>query len=411
MSLKLIAFPAPINARVNKILIAAAIAGIKVEFVSVLTVEDKEAWALNCHPQGASPVLQTEQGYLFESGAILRHIARLGKSAGLYGTTDFEASNVDAWIDFTTGELDTSTFAHLLHVFGVNVQTEEFLKGCTANICSALTGLDKWLDIRTFLVGERITIADIAVFASIDTFLRVSAHAGEIYKFKNLYRHYLTILHIAKVQEALKSVGHDGGIPAKPKAEAPAKPAAEPKKKEEKPAAKPAEEDEEEEVVVEKKKPNPLDSLPPSKFVLDAFKREYSNNDIRKIAAPYFFENFDNEGFTAFWCNYKYNSENKMQFMTANLVRGWFQRMEHVRKYAFGSVLICGEDKKHEITAFWVFRGKGLPEIVAEVEDSELYTWTEIPDLKAEAAKITDYLNWDGETFATNPVLEGRVFK
>ncbi|KAF8285013.1 hypothetical protein TcYC6_0033460 [Trypanosoma cruzi] len=27
---------------------------------------------------------------------------------------------------------------------------------------------------------------------------------------------------------------------------------------------------------------------------------------------------------------------NKMQFMTANLIRGWFQRMEHVRKYAFG---------------------------------------------------------------------------
>ncbi|KAF8289703.1 hypothetical protein TcBrA4_0139490 [Trypanosoma cruzi] len=115
--------------------------------------------------------------------------------------------------------------------------------------------------------------------------------------------------------------------------------------------------EEEDEAPREKKKPNPLDELPPSPFVLDAFKREYSNTDIRTVAAPYFFQHYDAAGYTTFWCRYKYNEDNKMQFMTANLIRGWFQRMEHVRKYAFGVALIIGEERRHDIVALWVFRG------------------------------------------------------
>jgi elongation factor 1-gamma len=245
----------------------------------------------------------------------------------------------------------------------------------------------------------------------VESYLRFSSYANEAYKFKNVIRHYMTMLHHPRVQEALKASGHEASIPAKPKEEKAAAP-----KKEEKPkeaaAPKPAADEEDEGPTFEdKKKPNPLDALPPSNFVLDAFKREYSNNDTRTVAAPYLFDNFDPAGYTAFWCNYKYNDENKMQFMTANLIRGWFQRMDHVRKYGFGIAIIAGEDKKHEVTCFWIFRGKGLPEIVREVDDTELFTWTEIADVKAERAKITDYLAWDGETFKNKPVLEGRAFK
>ncbi|KAF8277732.1 hypothetical protein TcBrA4_0110970 [Trypanosoma cruzi] len=78
--------------------------------------------------------------------------------------------------------------------------------------------------------------------------------------------------------------------------------------------------DEEDEAPREKKKPNPLDELPPSPFVLDAFKRKYCNTDTRTVAAPYFFQHYDAAGYTTFWCRYKYNEDNKMQFMTANLI-------------------------------------------------------------------------------------------
>ena len=187
-------------------------------------------------------------------------------------------------------------------------------------------------------------------------------------------------------------------------------------KAEEKPKAAPAaaaddDEEDEDPAAQEPKKVNPLDLLPPSKFVLDAFKREYSNKDTRTVAAPWLFDNFDGEGFSMWWCKYKYNSDLKMQFMTANLVRGWFQRMEHARKYAFGVALIVGTDKQHEVSAFWIFRGKGMPEIVRDVEDTELFDWVEIADIKSQHAQITDYLCWEGPTIQGGAVLEGRAFK
>jgi hypothetical protein len=151
--------------------------------------------------------------------------------------------------------------------------------------------------------------------------------------------------------------------------------------------------------------------LAPSSMFLDAWKREYSNNDTRTKAAPWLFENLDSTGYSAYWCRYKYNSDLKMPFITAGLISGWFQRMAGTRKNAFGCVLIVGEEGNHEIRGFWIFRGQPpLPECVLDVDDTELFEWTHIPDVKAEKEAITDYLCWEGPTI-DKPVMEGRTFK
>ncbi|KAF8296592.1 hypothetical protein TcYC6_0086440 [Trypanosoma cruzi] len=99
-----------------------------------------------------------------------------------------------------------------------------------------------------------------------------------------------------------------------------------------------------------------------------------------------------------------------MQFMTANLIRGWFQRMEHVRKYLLGVALIIGEERRHDIVALCVFRGRGMPAIVEDVEDTELFDWEEVADVAAQRERITDYLCCKGPTIP-RPVLEGRVLR
>jgi elongation factor 1-gamma len=81
------------NPRGNKVLVAAQLANIEIDFISL----SPEQWKseehlrryndspLSRHPLGKAPVLETEAGFIFESNAILRHVARLSPSTGLYG--------------------------------------------------------------------------------------------------------------------------------------------------------------------------------------------------------------------------------------------------------------------------------------------------------------------------------------
>ena len=401
-------FNFPLNGKAHKILAIAAICGVHIEkrHVTIGVEHVTEEWKNNCSPVGGTPVLQTDEGYIFESNAIVRFIARQDKSnSHVYGRTPFETAQVDAWLDYSATELEVTASPFLRAVFFGTETTKEHQECLEC----ALSGLERWLETRTFLVGERMTAADIVTAFVLQFLLPFHPDAETLAKkFKNVYRLYNTVMNHPKVLDVLKSEGSSFGCRKVEKKKEEPKPK---EKKEEKPKEqKPADDDEEDEVHEEKKKPNPLDALPPSSFVLDAFKREYSNTDTRTVAAPWFFNHFDKEGFSAFWCRYKYNEDNKMQFMTANLIRGWFQRMEGTRKYAFGVALIIGEEKRHEIVGFWIFRGKGMPQCVSEVEDTELFDWTEIPDIHAEREKITDYLCWEGPTIPL-PVLEGKTFK
>ena len=49
-----------------------------------------------------------------------------------------------------------------------------------------------------------------------------------------------------------------------------------------------------------------------------------------------------------------------MIFMASNLVSGMFQRIDKLRKTAFASVLILGENNNASIEGVWVMRGQEL---------------------------------------------------
>ena len=46
--------------------------------------------------------------------------------------------------------------------------------------------------------------------------------------------------------------------------------------------------------------------------------------------------------------------------MVSNLVSGMMQRIEKLRKYAFASVLVLGEDNNAAIEGVWILRGQQL---------------------------------------------------
>merc|ERR1711874_917343 len=128
-------------------------------------------------------------------------------------------------------------------------------------------------------------------------------------------------------------------------------------KKEKKKEAKPA--PEEEVALAPPKEKDPFAALPKGNFDMDDFKRFYSNNDEDK-SVPYFWENFDKDNYSIWRCDYKYNDELTMVFMSCNLMGGMFQRLEKLRKNAFASMALFGENNNSTISGIWVWKGHEL---------------------------------------------------
>jgi len=164
------------------------------------------------------------------------------------------------------------------------------------------------------------------------------------------------------------------------------------------------------------KKVNPLDLLPKSQLELDEWKRTYSNSKIKEEAMPWFWANYDPEGYSIWRSDYKYNSELVQLFKTCNTVGGFVQRLDPLRKYGFGSVLIFGneEAKKFDITGVWLFRGTSVPAEMAENDDAAHHNFTRLDTNDAATkALIEDFWAWEGSFGGKElPFLnDGRVFK
>ncbi|KAJ6389795.1 hypothetical protein OIU77_028005 [Salix suchowensis] len=109
------------------------------------------------------------------------------------------------------------------------------------------------------------------------------------------------------------------------------------------------------------------------------------------------------EGYSLWFCDYKYNDENTVSFVTLNKVGGFLQRMDLARKYAFGKMLIIGSEPPFKVKGLWLFRGQEIPQfIIDECYDMELYEWTKV-DISDEAQKervsqmIEDHEPFEGD--------------
>ena len=137
------------------------------------------------------------------------------------------------------------------------------------------------------------------------------------------------------------------------------KPAKKEKAKEQDDAAAEAD-DTDEAYASEPKQKDPFAELPKTTFNMDEFKRVYSNEDTVEKALPYFWKNFDKENLSIWFCEYKYSDELTKVFMTCNLISGFYQRLDKLRKNGFGSMCVFGEDNNNTITGVWFWRGQGL---------------------------------------------------
>lgn len=129
----------------------------------------------------------------------------------------------------------------------------------------------------------------------------------------------------------------------------------------------------------------------------------------------YFWEKLDAENYSCWYGKYKYGDEIEVPFMASNLIRGFFQRIDKMRKNAFGCQAVFGGEKQGdlEISGVWFWKGQGLAfELCDDWQtDYDTYEWKKL-DVNSEKDKkmITEYFAWEGD-FDGKKFYEAKCFK
>lgn len=398
----------PNNPRVFKILIAAHYNELEIEVAEfqIGTDNKKPEYLAKFHTEKVPAFECAEHNIcLNESGAIAHYVASHKEDTQLLGKDRKETSQVLQYILFAENEITPHANTWVNPILGITAYNKAAHNQAVTGLNKSLSVLDKVLLNKTYLVGERITLADIAVATSLYLPFKLVLDTGFRKNHQNLSRWYITLINqpaFKKVlgEVTLADVAVEYTPPKKEKKEQPKK--EKPKEVEEAP--------EEEEKPAPKPK-SKLDSLPPSTFIMDEWKKVYSNNETRPTAINWFWEHFDPEGYSIWRVDYKYNNELAKVFMSSNLIGGFFNRLERARKYAFGSLVVLGEDNANSIAGYFVIRGQEIPEEVTDAADFESYTFQKVDHTNpTDKSSFEDYIAWDGYLDGKK-YADGKIFK
>jgi len=357
-------------------------------------------------PHGKIPTFEGKDGFtLFETQAIARYVASLAPNSTLLGASPKEAALVDQWVSFANYEF--GMYSQLINQLVVGFLTPYNKPIHTAFMerqHRAWRTLNQHLATTTFLVSERITLADITVAAFLKQAFKLSFDEPLRKELTHVVRFYETVANHPKIKDVFGQTEYVAKAlqytpPPKEKAKVEKKP--EEKKVEKKPKKEEVEEedDDDEKLLHEApKEKNPLDLLPKSNFNLEDWKRAYSNMDTRGKggALEWFYEKFDKEGFSVWRVTYKYNEELTQTYMSSNLVGGFFNRLEASRKYAFGSMSVLGTANNSIIAGTFIVRGQDYLPVMNVAPDWESYEYKRL-DLSnpADKAYFESALAWD----------------
>merc|ERR1719145_225091 len=263
------------------------------------------------------------------------------------------------------------------------------------DVKSALEYLNTHLLTKTFLVGERVSLADIAVCCTMLSLFKSVLDPAFRKPYINVTRWFTTVINQPNVKAVLGDVvlcSKMTEFDSKKWAEFSGKGKKDDKKKEAKPQPK-----------KEEKKPANQEE----------WKRFYSNND-EDDSIKWFWEHFDAENYSIWRSDYKFNNELTMVFMSCNLVGGMFQRLEKMKKNAFASAILFGENNNSSISGIWVWKGQELAFDLCEdwAIDSGSYDWKKLDPKSDECKKlITQYWKWEGTDLEGRKFNQGKILK
>jgi len=419
----------PSSFRANKALIAAQYSGadVKVDSSFKLGETNKSAGFLKKFPNGKVPAFEGKDGFcLSESNAIANYVA----NGELRGEDAKAASLVQQWISFSDNEILPAACTWVFPCLGITQYNKQDTDRAKDQIKKVLKVLNDHLLTRTFVVGERATLADISLVCNMQMLYEQVLDTAFRKDYQNVNRWFTTMVNQPNVKKVLGDVKlcekmavfdakkyqelHSGaGDNKKKDKKQPAK-AAEPKK------AAPAPKAAEKPVEEEPKKKEPVDPFLKEKkgtMDLDEFKRTYSNcTDVVKEAIPYFWDHFDKEAYSIWICDYTESLKGKMKFQVCNLVGGFFQRLEKLNKNAFARLIVTeGEPKDYCIHGLWFWRSQELAFKLSDnwQVDYESYSWKKLDPDSDETKELVKlfFLGEDAEKYKGRDIIDERTLK
>lgn len=327
------------------------------------------------------------------------------------GACPKEKANVLRWVSLSNSDVLQTAMEGIFPLVGYVPYNKKQVDTALNKLESYAQFFEQRLQEFTYLVGERITLADLVAASAWEKVL--TKLCGPEFRSKHPYlvRWFTTIT----VSPYVKSVWGEVQLaekalepPKKAKAEKPKKAAeaAKPAKKEEPKDAPPAE---------QKKPKHPLEALGKSSFILDEWKRKYSNEDTRPVALPWFWENYNPEEWSIWKVDYKYNDELTLTFMSNNLVGGFFNRLSASTKYVFGCLVVYGENNNNGITGAIMVRGQDYAPAFDVAPDWESYSYSKLdPSNEQDKEFINNMWAWDKPVVVNGEpreISDGKVLK
>lgn len=404
----------PQNPRTTMLLAVAKENELELETVCEDPGKGVSAEYLRINPLGKVPTFQGNDGFvLSECIAIAIYFASQNEKTTLLGGNKQDYASILRWMSFANSEILPPLGGWFRPLIGRGLYNKKSVDTAQASALKAVGVLEKHLLTQTFLVGERLTLADLFATSTIARGFQYVFGKEFRKEYPNVTRWY-ELIHNQPTYTAVagKLEFIDEAVKYTPPKKEPKK--QEPKKETPKAAPEPEAEEEEEEDKPAPKPKHPLEALGRSAFVLDDWKRKYSNSEPPE-ALTWFWENADLEEYSLWRVNYKYNPELTQTFMSSNLIGGFFNRLEASRKYIFGSASVYGVSGDSAITGSFMIRGQEAPPAFDVAPDWESYEYIKLDPKNPDDKKfVEDTWSWecpvtvDGKSFDW---ADGKVFK
>ena len=321
-------------------------------------------------PTTTLPFLETPEGNISESISIETFLANKFRPE-LLGTNIMERAKVNQWIEFAACEIQKCLKEIIYPIFNWKEFNKEKADNANKKIKEYILILEKQLNHgKKYILGDKITLADIVLFRYF-RFLMMLHFAENIRNslFPKLTKWFENIM---TTPEAINAYGRTILC-----------------RKQLKPLNIKIDRNKRLELLKNnpalKKEKNPLDSLPPSSFNIEEFKKEFldeKSGNKNKIMEK-FWEIFDPKGYSLWWMEYQnLDTEGKKLFRMNNSKNFFLERIdEDFKKYAFGIHGVYGNEGDYKVRGVWLWRGNEIPK---EIKENDYFKYMKIKNLKSD---------------------------